>query len=121
MGSPSLLCHRQRCPTLWSSHTTPPFLCTSLSRMQTNACALTTKPCMTSASAPSSSPPRPMVTSTTCARPACLVYPAACASLVSSTLTSASSESISFLSLVCTSSSPASPLSPPAAPSNTVP
>merc|ERR1712166_188607 len=39
-----LLCHRQRFLTPLSSHTTPPFQCTSLSRTQTSACAWTTRP-----------------------------------------------------------------------------
>merc|ERR1712178_549331 len=61
-----------RWPTLLSSLTTPPSLSTSWSRTPTSACALTTRPCTTSASVPSSSPPLPTATSTTCAPPACL-------------------------------------------------
>merc|ERR1711966_102261 len=57
--------------TLLSSLTTPPSPSTSLSRTPTSACALTTRPCTTSASVPSSSPPPPTATSTTFAPPAC--------------------------------------------------
>merc|ERR1712159_800309 len=52
--SHSLLCHHQKCPTLLWSHTTPLSLCTSLWRTLTSACALTTRPCTTSASVLSS-------------------------------------------------------------------
>merc|ERR1711865_13420 len=60
--SPSPSYHRQRCPTPLSSHTTLPFPFTSLSRTPTSACAWTTRPCTTSASVPSSSPPQPTAT-----------------------------------------------------------
>merc|ERR1711990_1129364 len=80
-----------RFPTLSSSPTTPPSLSTSSSRTPTNASAWTTRPSTTSASAPSSSPPLPTVTSTTSCPLLCLASPAASASLASSTLTSASS------------------------------
>merc|ERR1712070_305625 len=118
--SPSRWCHRPRCPTPWSSPTTPPSPCTSLSRTPTGACASTTRPCTTSASVPSSSPPPPTETSTTFAPRACLVSPAASVSPVSSTPTSASLASTSSHSPASTSSSPASPPLPPAAPSSTV-
>merc|ERR1711907_928229 len=89
--SPSPSSRRPRCPTPLSSPTTPPSPSTSWSRTPTSACALTTRPSTTSASAPSSSPPRPTVTSTPSARPVCPASPAASASRVSSTPTSASS------------------------------
>merc|ERR1719487_2780238 len=64
--------------------------------------------------------PSPTVTSTTSARPVCPASPAASASRVSSTPTSASSVLTSSRSPASTSSSLASPRLPPAAPSSTV-
>merc|ERR1712110_1076639 len=52
--SPTQLCHPPRCPTLSSSHTTPPFPSISLSRTPMMSCALTTRPSTISASEPSS-------------------------------------------------------------------
>ena len=51
-----------RCPTPWWSPTTPPCLCTNWWRMQMSAWCSTTRPSMTSASAPSSSPTPPLAT-----------------------------------------------------------
>merc|ERR1711920_1008098 len=57
--SPTPSCHPPRCLIPSSSHTTPPSLSISLSRTPMMSCALTTRPSMTSASEPSSSPPQP--------------------------------------------------------------
>merc|ERR1711966_201451 len=77
-----------RCLTPSLSPTMPPSPCTSSLRTLTSASASTTKPFMTSASVPSSSPPPPTVTSTTSCPQLCLVSPAASASPVSSPPTS---------------------------------
>merc|ERR1712086_318034 len=117
--SPSPSCHPLRCPTPLSSHTTPPSPFTSSLRTPMSACVSITRPSTISAPVPSSSPPQPTETSTTSVPPVCLASPVVFVSLVSSTLTFASSESISSHSHVFTSSSLGSPHSPPVGPSST--
>merc|ERR1712072_1451408 len=84
----------------------PPSPFTSLSRTPTSACVLITRPSTISASVPSSSPPLPTEISTTSVPPVCLASPVVFVSLVSSTLTFASSESISSHSHVFTGFTP---------------
>merc|ERR1712188_45567 len=86
--SPS--CHPPRYLIPSLSHTTPPFPSISSSRTPMRSCALITKLFMISASEPSSSPPQPTVISTISCPPPSPVSPAASASPVSSTPTSAS-------------------------------
>merc|ERR1719465_315036 len=73
--SPS--CHHQRCLIPSLSHTTPPSLSISSSRTPMRLCALITRLFTISASEPSSSPPQPMVISTTWCPPPSPVSPAA--------------------------------------------
>merc|ERR1712178_400922 len=87
--SPS--CHPPRCLIPSLSHTTLPSLSISSSRTPMRLCALITRPFTISASEPSSSPPQPMVISTTWSQLPSQVSPAASDSQVSSTLISESS------------------------------
>ena len=102
--TPTLLCLHPRSLTLLLSPTMPPSPSTSWLKTLMRPSALTTRLCMTSAFAHSSSPHPPMEIWTILFPSPCQVSPLAFASLVSSMLISGSWLSTWFLSLVSTSS-----------------